>query len=58
MIAALPISLRLSSETTVVLSSNYNGETEGLDDKEYILAEALTIQSELSIEEVRGILQE
>lgn len=58
MIAALPISLRLSSETTVVLSSNYNGETEGLDDKEYILAEALTIQSELSIEEVRGILQQ
>ncbi len=58
MIAALPISLRLSSETTVVLSSNYNGETEGLDDKEYILAEALTIQSELTIEEVRGILQQ
>ena len=58
MIAALPTSLRLNSETSVVLSASYNGETEGLSDKEYILAEALTIQSELTIEEVRGILQQ
>ena len=58
LVAAMPTSLRLSSETLVMLSHNYDGDTEGLNDKEYLLAEALTIQSELTIEEVRGILQQ
>src|SRR5690606_8530869 len=38
------------------LSPLYDGDFVHLEDKEYLVAEALTIQKELSIEDVRGIL--
>ena len=54
--AALPANLKLASETTLSLSPLYDGDFVHLEDKEYLIAEALTIQNELSIEEVRSIL--
>jgi primosomal protein N' (replication factor Y) (superfamily II helicase) len=58
MIAALPNNLKLSSETTIVLNPDHNLDFQDLDDKEYLVAEALTIQSELSIEDIRKILNQ
>lgn len=54
--AALPANLKLASETMVSLSPLYDGDFVHLDDREYLIAEALTIQQELSIEEVREII--
>lgn len=54
--AALPANLKLASETILSLSPLYDGDFVHLEDKEYLIAEALTIQQELSIEEVRGII--
>lgn len=55
--AALPAHLRLASETTITLSPLFEDDFSGLDDQEYLVAEALKIQSELSMQDVRGILQ-
>jgi len=54
--AALPGHLKLTSETVVCLHPLYDGNLEGLDDSEFLIAEALTIQSELSLDDVRKIL--
>ncbi|MEZ4991394.1 MAG: primosomal protein N' [Saprospiraceae bacterium] len=54
--AALPANLKLASETILSLSPLYDGDFVHLEDREYLIAEALTIQNELSIEEVRSIL--
>jgi primosomal protein N' (replication factor Y) len=56
--AALPANLKLASETRIVLSPLFDDQFDGLDDKEYLIAEALTIQEEISIDDVRGILQQ
>lgn len=56
--AALPAHLKLASETRITISPFFDRYFEGLDDKEYLIAEALTIQEEISIEDVRGILQQ
>ncbi|MDX1666675.1 MAG: primosomal protein N', partial [Saprospiraceae bacterium] len=56
--AALPANLKLSSETRVVASPLFSEDFSGLDDKEYLIAEALSIQDELSLEDVRGILDQ
>ncbi|MCB0599088.1 MAG: primosomal protein N', partial [Phaeodactylibacter sp.] len=56
--AALPANLKLASETRLTLSPLFDEGLDGLDDKEYLIAEALTIQNEISIEDVRGILQQ
>jgi len=56
--AALPAHLKLASETRLTLSPFFDKYFDGLDDKEYLIAEALTIQEEISIEDVRGILQQ
>lgn len=54
--AALPAGLKLNSETTLTLSPVFDDNFEILNDSEYLIAEALTIQSELKIEDVRNIL--
>lgn len=58
--AALPAHLKLSSETIIALSpffqDHYAGA--GLDDKEYLIAEALSIQKEISLDDVRSILDQ
>ncbi|MCB0675082.1 MAG: primosomal protein N' [Saprospiraceae bacterium] len=56
--AALPANLKLASETKVFLSPLYDHSFEGLSDKEFLVAEALSIQKELSIGEIQGILQQ
>ncbi|MEM1322905.1 MAG: primosomal protein N' [Bacteroidota bacterium] len=54
--AALPAGLKLASETRIVISPIFDDNFEGLSDKEYMIAEALRIQNELSIDDVRKIL--
>lgn len=56
--AALPANLKLTSETLITLSPFFEENYEDLDDKEYLIAEALSIQNEISIEDVRGILDQ
>lgn len=56
--AALPAGLKLNSETTITLSPVFDDNFEVLNDKEYLIAEALTIQSELKIEDVQAILNQ
>lgn len=56
--AALPANFKLSSETRITLGPLFHDDYTQLDDKEYLIAEALTIQHELSLDEVQGILQQ
>ncbi len=59
--AALPAHLKLSSETRVVLNKEEFSQLEAqtqLSDKEYLLAEALSIQSALRIQDIQAILQQ
>ncbi|MBL7818184.1 MAG: primosomal protein N' [Saprospiraceae bacterium] len=54
--AALPTNMKLSSETRIVLNPDHDQDFSGLDDKEYLVAEALTIQKELTIDQIQKIL--
>ncbi len=56
--AALPSGLKLNSETKVVLNEKFDQNFEHLNDKEYLIAEALSIQNELTIFDLQGILQQ
>ena len=56
--AALPANLKLSSETRLMVSPLFDGDFTDLNDKEYLIAEALSIQEEISIEDVRKILDQ
>ena len=58
MSAALPANLKLSSETRLQLSPFFDENYEGLSDKEYLITEALSIQNEISIDDVRKILNQ
>lgn len=56
--AALPGNMKLASETRIILSPLFDDNFQGLTDKEYLIAEALTLQNELTIDEVRDILNQ
>lgn len=56
--AALPANLKLASERRLVLSPLYDGSFTGLNDKEYLIAEALSIQETITIDDVRKILDQ
>lgn len=58
--AALPANLKLASERRLVLSPVFDlmENAAELTDKEYILAEALTIQNEITIGDVKKILNQ
>ncbi len=56
--AALPANLKLASERRLVLSPLYDGNMGGLDDKEFLIAEALSIQETITIDDVRKILNQ
>ncbi len=56
--AALPTNFKLTSETRITLGPLFNDQPEQLNDKEYLIAEALSIQEELSIKDVQGILNQ
>ena len=53
---ALPAHLKLSSERRIMTSPLFDPDYPGLSDAEFLLCEALSVQSELSIQDVRGIL--
>ncbi|MBA2406494.1 MAG: primosomal protein N', partial [Chitinophagales bacterium] len=55
--AALPAGFKLESETTITLHPSFNDSVTNLPDKEYLIAEALSIHKELKIQEVTKILQ-
>jgi primosomal protein N' (replication factor Y) (superfamily II helicase) len=54
--AALPAHLKLSSETLLLFNEAYGDDFSNLGDDEYLVAEALHIRKELSIDEVQLIL--
>lgn len=56
--AALPSGMKLSSETKIILGDSYDSNTavKELDDDEYIITEALTLQHELRIDDIKKIL--
>lgn len=56
--AALPAHFRLVSDTQVMLGEAYEQDISQLDDKEYLILEALSIQHTLSIKQVQDILQQ
>ncbi|MFN3940038.1 MAG: primosomal protein N', partial [Chitinophagales bacterium] len=56
--AALPAPFKLSSETIIVLDDEKKIDAVELDDKEYLVAEALSIKHELSLKDIQQILQQ
>ncbi|MCB9315315.1 MAG: primosomal protein N' [Lewinellaceae bacterium] len=56
MSAALPGHLKLTSETKLIQNSAYGDDFSELDNDEYLLAEALHIQNEITIDDARKIL--
>ncbi len=56
MSAALPGHLKLTSETRLVYNSVYGDNFSELDADEYLIAEALHIQQEITVEDARKIL--
>lgn len=55
---ALPAALKLNSETRILLNREISIEYDELNDKEYLIVEALEIQPELSITDVVAILNQ
>lgn len=53
---SLPSALKLESETHILWNQEKDMHSHHLSDEEYLLAEALTIQDELTISDARGIL--
>ncbi len=52
---ALPPALKLASETRITLNPDFDQDFQNLNEKEYLIAEALEIQKTLSISEVSKI---
>lgn len=56
MAAALPSALKLASETKIILSNEEGIDKTTLNDKEFIVVDALEIQNELTLQEISKIL--
>ena len=54
--AALPSGFKLESESKVCFNYSFGTDFSALDDDEYIVAEALTVKSELDINEIQQLL--
>jgi primosomal protein N' (replication factor Y) (superfamily II helicase) len=54
--AALPSALKLASETRIVKHPDFDGDVSQLNEKEYLIAEAIDIQKALTINEVSHIV--
>ena len=54
--AALPSSLKLASETKILLHAEYRDAMEDLSDNEYLIVEALEVRNELNLAEMAEIL--
>jgi len=53
---AMPSGLKLESETKVVFNNDFNDQVHELSDDEYVVAEAVSIQNELTILQIQQIL--
>lgn len=53
--AALPAVFKLESKSSFILHPHFDGNFDWLGDKEYLVAEALTVQHELSVEQISRI---
>lgn len=56
MTAALPANFKLNSETILIYNEDTNCDFSGLDDEEYLVAEALQIRKQLQLSEVQQLL--
>ena len=56
MAASLPAHFKLSSETILVFNEEYGDDFSALDNDEYLIAEALLMKHELTLNEVQKIL--
>ncbi len=56
MAAALPSALKLASETRIVLNPQHGFDRDQLNDKEFLILDALELKQELSITEITKIL--
>jgi primosomal protein N' (replication factor Y) len=54
--AALPSALKLASETKIVLNRDYEIDRSKLNDKEYLIVDALDIQPELTVSDIAKLL--
>ncbi|EHQ30157.1 replication restart helicase PriA [Mucilaginibacter paludis] len=54
--AALPAALKLASETKIVLNKEFEYNKADLNDKEYLIIDALEIQPELSVSDIVKLL--
>ncbi len=54
--AALPAAFKLSSETKVMLNPAFNEDLSILNDNEFLVHDALSLQGELSVKEIQRIL--
>jgi len=54
--AAMPSSLKLASETKILLHENFRDVIDELSDNEYLIVEALEVRNELNVAEIAEIL--
>nr|NQU93492.1 DEAD/DEAH box helicase [Bacteroidota bacterium] len=54
--AAMPSALKLASETRIIQNPAFDGDVSVLNEKEYLVAEAIDIQKTLTISEVSNIV--
>lgn len=54
--SAMPSAMRLSSETKISLTPDYDIDNQALDDNEFLIAEALQIKSKITISEASKII--
>ena len=55
MMVALPSGLKLTSETKLIISPDFDEDYSDFDEMEYLIAEAISIQNELTIDQVKDI---
>ena len=55
--AALPSSLKLASETQILIHPDFNGVIDDLSDDELKVAEALEVREKLSVKDISDVLQ-
>jgi len=54
--AALPSALKLASETRIVINKGFEYDKETLNDREFLIVEALDIQPELTVSDIAKLL--
>ena len=57
MTAGLPSHLKMASETVITLGPMFSDDVTELSEDEYLVVEALTLQAELTLKDIRDILQ-